>query len=120
MSYASISGRAKTDPRNPEAFGVCDRCGMWYNISSLVWQHSWRGNELSNIQLRVCKLTCLDVPFENDRPLYLPPDPPPVFQPRVETFALDESGPQAWDQPNEYWDSGLIWDSTNGNSGIDQ
>jgi hypothetical protein len=112
MSYASIAGRAKVDPKNPCAFGVCGRCGIWYNLKDLVWQYEWRGNDLVNIQLRVCTLTCLDVPFQNNRPLYLPPDPPPVFQPRVETFAVDEAGPLVWDGSGEYWDSGTSWDET--------
>lgn len=117
MAYASISGRAKIDPKNPRAFGVCDRCGLWYNLHDLVWQHEWRGNDLVDIRLRVCTLTCLDVPFELDRPLYLPPDPPPVDQPRVETFAIDEAGPQVWDGSDEFWDSGLDWDAT-GNANV--
>lgn len=112
MGYASISGRARTDPRNPNAFGVCDRCGIWYNLKDLVWQHEWRGNELVNIQLRVCQVTCLDVPFQLNRPLYLPPDPPPVDQPRVEQFAIDE-GLEAWDQPSEFWDQSVPWDPAN-------
>jgi hypothetical protein len=117
MAYASISGRAKTDPKNPRAFGVCDRCSLWYNLQDLVWQYEWRGNELVNIQLRVCTLTCLDVPFQNNRPLYLPPDPPPVDQPRTEPFAIDEDL-VAWDQPNEFFDTGAPpnWDpETQGN-----
>lgn len=117
MSYASIAGRAKVDPKNPSAFGVCDRCGIWYNLKDLVWQYAWRGNDLVNIKLRVCTLTCLDVPFQNDRPLYLPPDPPPVEQPRAENFALAEEGPLAWDGQDEYWDSGLNWDQ-NVNDGV--
>lgn len=115
MAYASISGRARTDPKNPRAFGVCQRCGLWYNLESLVWQHEWRGNDLTDIRLRVCTLTCLDVPFEQNRPLYLPPDPPPVDQPRTENFAVDEAGPESWDQSGLFWDSGLEWDQT-GNS----
>jgi hypothetical protein len=118
MSYASRSGRAKTNPRSPRAFGVCDRCGFWYNLNELVWQHEWRGNDLVDIRVRVCKLTCLDVPFQLNRPLYLPPDPEPVDQPRVEAFAAIESGPQAWDQSGEFWDSGLDWDSPGGNTNL--
>jgi hypothetical protein len=111
MAYASIAGRAHTDPSRPRAQGVCQRCGMWYQLDDLVYQYAWRGNDLVNIQLRVCTRTCLDIPFQCDRPLYIPPDPPPVDQPRIETFALDEEGPQTWDGENEYWDSGLTWDA---------
>ena len=109
MSYASISGRAKTDPKNPRAFGFCDRDGFLYNLEDLVWQHEWRGNELVNIHLRVCK-RCLDVPFENDRPLYLPPDPPPVEQPRAGSMAVQENeGSETWDGAGVTWDSGEEW-----------
>lgn len=117
MGYASISGRAKTDPKNPNAFGVCDRCGFWYNLKDLVWQHAWRGNELVNIQRRVCTVTCLDVPFQLNRPLNLPPDPLPVDQPRIEQFAIDEQY-LGWDQPNEFWEGPPPdWDPSNGNAG---
>lgn len=109
MAYASQSGRAKTDPKSPKSFGVCDRCGIWYNLQDLVWQHEWRGNDLVDIRIRVCKRTCLDTPYEFNRPLYLPPDPAPVDQPRIETFAIDENL-TAWDQPNEFWDGSIPWD----------
>lgn len=119
MGYASINGRARTDPKKPVAQAVCDRCGLWYSITDLVWQHAWRGNDLVDIRLRVCTLTCLDIPFENNRPLYLPPDPTPVDQPRVENFAIDENY-EAWDQSDLYWDSGLDWDATgSANTNID-
>lgn len=108
MGYASIAGRARTNPTSPEAHGICDRCGFRFNLVDLVWQHEWRGNDLVDIRLRVCKPTCLDIPFELDRPLYLPPDPTPVDQPRVEAFAVDE-GYVAWDQSDENWDEGN-WD----------
>lgn len=110
MGWSSLSGRARVDPKNPKAFGVCDRCGIWYNLENLVWQYEYRGNDLVNIQLRVCTLTCLDVPFQNDRPLYIPPDPPPVDQPRIESFAVDEQGPNVWDSSNIYYQPAEDWD----------
>lgn len=69
---------------------------------------AWRGNDLVNIRLLVCK-DCYDTPFQLNRPLYLPPDPEPVDQPRPENFAIDEAGPQGWDDSNEFWDQGLPW-----------
>lgn len=112
MAYASRSGRAKTDPKAPRAHGICDRCGFRYNLQDLVWQYAWRGNDYVNTQKRVCKVTCLDVPFQLNRPLYLPPDPPPVFQPRIEPFTVDE-GVEEWDQSTEYWDQSQPWDGDN-------
>lgn len=45
---------------------------------------------MQNIQLRVCKRTCLDVPQEQNRSISLPADPVPVWQPRPENFDAAE------------------------------
>lgn len=116
MGWSSISGRAKTNPSSPRAFAVCQRCGIWYNREHLVSQYEYRGPNLENIQLLVCPDTCLDVPFQLDRPLYLPPDPPPVWQPRVENFAVDEAGGgelgfNPIPVPAFVWDGGFNWDA---------
>jgi hypothetical protein len=89
MSYASKAGRARVSAKNPQAQGVCDRCGIWYTLNDLVWQFDWRGTSLQNLWIRVCK-RCLDVPQEQLRAIQLPADPVPVFQPRVENFLADE------------------------------
>jgi hypothetical protein len=75
-------GRARVNSGSPEAFAACDRCSFWYARSDLAWQFEWRGNELKNTQLLVCKRTCLDVPFEHYRPIVVPPDPVPLMNPR--------------------------------------
>lgn len=87
MSWAH--GRARVDPRNPQAFGVCDRCGFWWNLFRLAYQYDWRGDQLTNTRFRVCP-PCYDKPFELNRPLVLPADPLPVIDPRVENFTVDE------------------------------
>ncbi len=84
-----IHGRARVDPTNPQAFGVCDRCRFLYNLVDLVFQHEWRGNRLINLWLRVCR-RCLDIPHEFTRPAILPPDPLPVYQPRPDDDAASE------------------------------
>lgn len=89
-----IHGRARVDPQNPEAFGVCDRCRFLYNLVDLVWQHEWQGNRLVNLWLRVCR-RCLDRPHEFTRPAILPPDPVPVWQPRPDNDAAAEGSPPA-------------------------
>lgn len=85
-------GRATVNPSNPEAFGVCDRCGFWYNHKQLSWQFDWRGNQLTNLRILVCDI-CLDKPFEHYRPIVVPPDPPPIMNARPEQFLIDEQFP---------------------------
>jgi hypothetical protein len=90
MAYASQSGRARTSSRNPQAFAVCQRCGIWYNRVNLQFQFSWRGAQLQNTYILVCK-ECLDIPTEQLRAIVLPADPVPIFYPSVEQFQADEA-----------------------------
>lgn len=82
-------GRAEIDPFAPQALGICDRCGLQYNLRALRWQFAWAGRELINKRIRVCD-TCWDIPNEQLRSIRLPPDPDPVFDARPENFAVDE------------------------------
>lgn len=90
MAYASKSGRAQTSARNPRAFGVCDRCGMWYNHDRLSWQFDWRGASLMNTRVLVCN-ECLDVPQTQLRAIVVPADPTPILNPRVESAIIDST-----------------------------
>lgn len=89
MAYASRSGRARTNPRNPQAFGVCDRCALWYNRVDLNWQYDWAGASLINKRLLVCN-TCYDEPQQQLRAIVVPADPVPIVNPRTEPYAWDE------------------------------
>jgi hypothetical protein len=89
MGYASRSGRARTDARNPRAFAICDRCALWYNHYQLSWQYDWAGASLVNKRLLVCN-TCYDTPQEQLRAIVVPADPVPIVNPRVEPYAWDE------------------------------
>lgn len=93
MSYASRSGRARTSASNPNAFAVCDRCGIWHNWINLQWQYDWRGASLQNIRFLVCR-SCLDTPQEQLRAIVVPADPLPIIQARVEPFVQDETNYQ--------------------------
>ena len=84
-------GKAKVDPTSPRAFGVCDRDGMLHSLDDLVWQEYYRGPDLENVWLRVCK-RCLDKPNVNVVPKILPPDPLPREQPRPENFTQEFQG----------------------------
>lgn len=82
---------AATNASAPNAWAVCDRCGFVFNHVDLVWAHDWRGNQLANLQILVCRVTCLDKPFEHNRPIVLPPDPMPIDNPRVESYSIEEA-----------------------------
>lgn len=90
MGYASRSGRARTSARNPRAFGVCDRCALWYNHQNLKWQYDWAGASLINKRILVCD-TCYDTPQNQLRAIILPADPTPIVNPRVEPYLWDST-----------------------------
>ena len=82
-------GRARVDANNPQAFGVCDRCGIWDNQKDLRWQFDYRGPNLQNLRILVCQY-CLDIPQPQLKPRIIPPDPMPVLNARPENFSVDE------------------------------
>lgn len=90
MAYASRAGRARTDPSNPQAHAICQRCGFRYNHVDLSWQFDYRGRELRNLKLLVCR-DCYDTPFEHWRPIITGPDPVPIQDPRPENYATAEA-----------------------------
>lgn len=93
----------RVDANHPDAAGICDRCGVRYNLADLRWQYEYRGLRLSNTRFRVCR-RCMDVPDEHLRPIITPPDPVPVADPRPRY--PNPQVPPYWDQPNLYWDGG--------------
>ena len=90
MAYASLSGRARTSARKPQAHAICDRCGARYNFVDLQWQNEWRGPIIQNIRVLVCK-TCLDIPQEQLRAIVLPTDPEPIINARTQDFVTAET-----------------------------
>lgn len=82
-------GRAEVDSAAPRAFATCDRCGFLTNLYKLQYQYQWAGTDLINLGIKVCS-RCLDVPSEFLRTIIIPPDPPPVNDPRPEPYVLDE------------------------------
>jgi len=101
VAYASISGRARTSPSNPQAHAICDRCGFRYNRVNLNWQYDWRGATLQNVRILVCD-TCMDVPQEQQRAIVVPADPVPIDQPRTQDFAQAETNYQTITQATVY------------------
>ncbi len=79
----------RTDPQAPSAYGICDLCGLRFNHRDLRWNYEWAGTHIYNTHSLRC-WRCADVPFELNRTILLPPDPPPIINARTENFAYEE------------------------------
>lgn len=91
MSFRWRPKNAEVDPDNPRAWGVCDRCGMTWNLDQLQWQYAYQGStQPQNTRFLVCP-SHLDPLNPQDMPVILPPDPVPVYNARPEPYALDET-----------------------------
>lgn len=89
MAYASRAGRAKTNPKSPQAHAICDRCGFRVNFVDLRVQYDWRGATLGPIgNILVCDI-CYDDPQEQLRAITLPADPVPIVNARPELYPQD-------------------------------
>jgi hypothetical protein len=105
MPYANQSGHARTNPRAPQAFAVCDDCGAWYNRVNLYVQREWYGDNLADTGYRVCR-RCLSKPQPQLKPVILPQDPIPIIDSRPERYQAQQSinGPT---RP-------IVWQNQNG------
>lgn len=83
--------RATENPLNPEARGVCNRCGMVYDHAALRPQTRQGPGSMKISLLLICK-NCFDLPMPWLRTLWLPQDPPNVNFPSPEPYAIDEAG----------------------------
>lgn len=81
---------ARVEPSRPRAWATCDRCGLIWQHERLSWQYQWAGFQLINERTLVCPY-CLDRPQQQLRSLVLPPDPPPLVNPRPEAYTLEEN-----------------------------
>jgi hypothetical protein len=100
MAYR-YHGRATVNTSSPKAFGICDRCGILYNLRQLRWQFDFAGPVLQNLRLLVCD-HCYDKPQEQNKPVLVPPDPLPVPNARPQNYAAAETGTteELWAQIN--------------------
>lgn len=86
MAYADRSGHARTNPKAPQAFAVCDSCGSWWNRVDLRPQLEWEGDSLADTGFRYC-WRCLSKPQPQLKTIILPQDPVPITDPRPEAAA---------------------------------
>jgi hypothetical protein len=98
MAYASISGRARTSAKKPQAHAICDRCGFRFNFVDLSWQFDWRGPTVQNLRILVCR-KCTDIPQEQLRAIVLPADPVPIINARTQDFEGAETDYRAVSYP---------------------
>jgi len=84
MAYRS-HGRAQVNTTSPRAFARCDRCGFIYNHADLKFQFDFRGPQLQNLRILVCK-PCTDNPQPQLKPIILTQDPMPVMNARPEDY----------------------------------
>ena len=91
-SYPSgANGMASVDPRNPQAWGICDRDGFRWNRRDLRWQFQWQGASIQNQRILVCP-RCYDELQEQLRSYSPPADPIPVRDPRPD-LSIEGNGP---------------------------
>lgn len=83
--------KCPTDPMNPQPVGIDDRTGFKVYLDRLQWQFDYRGNQLSNLRIRVKDP---DKPFEHYRPIIVGPDPIPPRDPRPYSYASQMGGGQ--------------------------
>lgn len=72
---------------------TCSTCGLLWSQSSMSFQYNFRGgNTPINTQILRCP-RCIDGLQWQAKLIVIPPDPPPFFNTRPETYAVDEAGP---------------------------
>ena len=81
--------KARANPRALDSYAICDRCGDLRNHSDLSFQTYYAGDALVKSGALVCP-ECLDVPFQNNRPVRVGPDPVPIQNPRPPAWAEQE------------------------------
>lgn len=81
---------APTNSNEPVPVGFCDRCNSINYLHELNWQFDWRGPDLVNLFLRVCR-RCYDVPQEQGRVIIIGPDPVPLKDPRPGWWATEQA-----------------------------
>lgn len=100
---------------NPEARGICGRCGMVHDHNALRPQTRQGPSTLKTSMLLVCR-NCFDLPMPWFRTLWLPEDPPNVAFPSPEPYAIDEAGGGGGKVTNYVIDQlGNYWIDENGN-----
>ena len=84
---------ARTNPRAPQGWGTCQRCGFIGNLVDFNDQHQWAGLRVISLNLQVCD-RCTDELQRQLGSIVLPPDPEPLSRALPESYAIDEYWPR--------------------------
>jgi len=72
---------------------ICERCGVAYNKTELRRQAQRTPGAMVKRGALLCR-SCLDTPSPGLQSLFMPVDPPAIWNPRPEPYAIDEAGRQ--------------------------
>lgn len=90
MGWSRIPKNAQVDVDNPNPWFTCDRCGFIWCAKDMAFQYQFEGTSTpQNTGYLVCP-PCTDALQPQLAPPIIPPDPMPVFNARVENYAIDE------------------------------
>lgn len=90
MTYRPHPKYASNDARKGP-WSTCDRCGFIWSQSDLQWQYQFQGGSVpQRTGFLHCPL-CLDGLDYQNQLIIIPPDPPPIFNLRVENYTVDET-----------------------------
>lgn len=81
------SPHAPTNIYKPEPVGVCDRCGFLYPLAKLTEQKQWAGTAIVGLGIRVCPRDLDQLQENGFRTIVIGPDPAPLKNPRVPSWA---------------------------------
>lgn len=81
---------ASNDP-HAGPWAVCSDCGFNWSLSSLHWQYDFAGTSVPiNKGWLRCPRCITPVNYQKQL-IIIPPDPPPIFNTRPETYTVDET-----------------------------
>lgn len=90
MSYRPSPKYASKDSRLG-AWTTCDRCGFISNQSDMQFQYDFLGGSTPQSTGYLVCPRCLDDLRWQNMLLIIPPDPPPIYNTRPETYTVDET-----------------------------
>lgn len=91
MGRIGIKPKYASRDAHAGAWCTCDRCGFVWSMSSMQFQYDFLGGTTpQNLHLLHCP-KCMDDLNYQRKLIIIPPDPPPLFNTRPESYVVDET-----------------------------